>query len=163
MTYKQYLLHQLSEMRRELLAALEGVSEEDLFSFEPCDHWPVGWIAEHCTQVADRFLWRSVKGESFHSYEEHVNRWTKIEPKPGDAYPAPAEIAIRWADLCDAVTGVVDGFSEQDLQKSYGTETYVTSILRVVNHTNSHLRGLWCILGERRVDHKFAEQQTWLA
>ena len=65
--------------------------------------------------------------------------------------------------MCDSIIGFVENASHEDLQKSYGKEPYIQSILRVINHTNSHLRSLWCILGERRVDHKFAEQQNWLA
>ena len=129
-----------------------------------CPAAPEGGIGGTQNRPSGRgFLWESVKGQGFHAYEEQVARWTKIEPKPGDPYPAPAEISRRWGDLCDAIFGLVEALSEDELQKSYGPEPYVTSILRVVNHTNSHLRSLWCILGERRVDHKFAEQQTWLA
>ena len=163
MTFHQYILHQLREMKRELLAAIADVQPEDLFSFEPCGHWPIGWIVEHCTEVADKFLWGPVTGGSFHDYAEHVDGWQKREPRPGDVYPTPEEIASRWAGLCDAVLALVEGFVEGDLQRELGREPYATSVLRVVNHTNSHLRSLWCILGERRVDGKWAEQQTWLA
>jgi hypothetical protein len=44
MTFSEYLLHQLREMKREILTAMQDVPKDDLFSFEPCDHWPIGWI-----------------------------------------------------------------------------------------------------------------------
>jgi hypothetical protein len=113
--------------------------------------------------VADKFLWAPVKGRGFHSYADHVANWPKREPRPGDAYPSPTEIRARWSDLCDEIVTLVESFSEEDLQRTYGNEPYINSILRVINHTNSHLRSLWCILGERRVDQKWAEQQSFLA
>ena len=163
MTLKEYVLHQLREMKRELLTALEGVDADDLFSFEPAGHWPAGWIAEHCTQVADAFLVKPVHGSQLLEYAEQVQNWTSREPQPGDAYPAPADIARRWSEVCDHVVGRIETMSDDALQDTPGREPYIHSILRVINHTNSHLRSFWCILGERRVDHKWAEQQPFLA
>lgn len=163
MTFKEYLLHQLREMRRELLTATEGLEADDLVSFEPVGHWPVAWITEHCTEVADRFLYRPLDGSYLLSYAPHVQNWPKQEPKHGDPYPSLEEMRDRWTRVCDAAIGLVETSTEGDLQRSYGDEPYINSILRVINHTNSHLRSLWCILGERRVDHKWAEQQAFLA
>ena len=163
MTFKTYVLHQLREMKRELLTALEGLSEEDLTSHEPVGHWPVAWIAEHCTQVVDIFLIEPIHGSSFLEYEDQVGKWTDIEPKPGDSYPELADIEKRWSDACDWAIAQVDRSTDEELQASPGHEPYIQSVLRVVNHTNSHLRSLWCILGERRVDAKWAVQQPFLA
>jgi len=163
MTLKEYVLHQLREMKRELLISLKDVSADDMFSFEPVGHWPVGWIADHCTQVADAFLVAPLNGAQMLEYADQVQNWTTREPVPGDAYPPPAEIADRWSRVCDRIVAHVERTDESKLQESPGKEPYIQSILRVVNHTNSHLRSLWCILGERRVDDKWAEQQPFLA
>ncbi len=163
MTFSTYVLHQLKEMKRELLTAIEGLEGEDLTSFEPAGHWPVAWIAEHCTQVADWFLIQSVTGAMQLEYEEQVGNWTEREPREGDSYPPASEIASRWASVCDTITSYVEQATEAELQASPGREPYIQSILRIINHTNSHLRSLWCILGERRVDSKWAEQQPFLA
>lgn len=163
MTFREYMLHQLREMRRELLDSVSDLDEEDLHSFEPVGHWPVAWIAEHCTDVADIFLYAPLHGGRLHRYAEHVEGRSKREPRPGDAYPPLAEVESRWKAVCDAVIAHVESADEAGLQESPGREPYVQSILRVINHTNSHLRSLWCILGERRVDHKWHEQQNFLA
>lgn len=163
MTFREYMLHQLREMRRELLTATEGLSGDDLTSFEPVGHWPVAWISEHCAEVADRFLYKSVHEGYLLSYAPHVENWQQQEPKPGDPYPSAEEMRTRWQQVCDAIIEYVERAPEETLQGTYGIEPYVQSILRVINHTNSHLRSLWCILGERRVDDKFAEQQSFLA
>jgi hypothetical protein len=163
MTFTDYVLHQLREMKRELLFAIEDVAPEDLFSFEPMNHWPVGWIAEHCTEVADKLLHKSVTGDYMHDYHEQVANWTQREPVPGDPYPTSDEIARRWADLCDWVVARVETGGTDALDASAGKVAYVQNVLLAVNHTNSHLRSLWCILGERRVDHKWEEQKNYLA
>ena len=163
MTFKEYILHQLREMKRELSFAIKGVGEEDMFSFEPAGHWPVGWIAEHCTQVADKFLIAPLLGSQMLEYADQVQNWTTREPKPGDSYPAAAEISRRWDEVAGKIIDTVEAMAEADLQASPGKEPYVNSILRVINHNNSHLRSLWCILGERRVDHKWGEQKPFLA
>ncbi|MFW6312841.1 MAG: DinB family protein [Spirochaetota bacterium] len=163
MTFQEYVLHQLREMKRELLTAIEDLSAEDMFGFEPVGHWPIGWIAEHCTQVADAFLVAPVEGSQMLEYADQVQNWTTREPAPGDEYPVPAEIAERWSRVCDRIVSRVEEADETTLQESPGKEPYIQSILRVVNHTNSHLRSLWCILGERRVDEKWAVQQPFLA
>ena len=163
MTYNEYMLHQLREMERELLTALEGVPESEIESFDPCGHWPIAWIAEHCTEVADRFLYSAVHGSYLLSYAEHVAKWTNREPQPGDEYPPLGVLQDRWTQVCDTVIGFVDDSTDDELSHEYGIESYDTSILRVVNHTNSHLRSLWCSLGQKRIDDKWAEQQSFLA
>lgn len=155
---KLFISYQLKEMKRELLAALEGLSEEDLTSHEPCGHWPVAWVAEHCSDVADKFLYHPIKGALFLEHDPAIVNWPKAAPQPGHAYRSRDEIARRWETLCDAILELHEAMSPDDLQKTYGAEPYVESCLRVINHTNVHLRSLWCILGERRVDEKFPEQ-----
>ena len=163
MTFKEYVLHQLREMKRELITALVDVPRDDLTSFDPVGHWPGAWIAEHCTQVADAFLIAPLHGGMRLAYAEHVGNWTNREPVPGDEYPTTTEIIERWEQVCDEAISFVEGTDEASLQKEPGREPYIQSILRVINHTNSHLRSLWCILGQRRVDTKWAEQQNFLA
>ena len=160
MTFKEYILHQLREMKRELLTAMADIPDAELGSFEPARHWPPAWIAEHCTEVADGFLYATVRGKRRHEYAVQVAKWTEREPVPGDVYPPAGEIVRRWTEVCDDILGIVGELGEEELRKTYGRDPYINSVLRVINHTNSHLRSLWCILGEKRLDHKWAEQQT---
>ncbi len=165
MTLKEYILHQMREAKREMLAALEGLSAEDLTSHEPCGHWPIAWIVQHCCGNMDAFLHRPLTGRAFLEHEERYHKWPMVEPQPGDAYPGLPELVERWTSLWDAVLPLMEALDEQDIQmqSEHALEPLVQSCLRVINHTNAHLRNIWTILGERRVDHKYAEQQTWLA
>lgn len=163
MTFKEYILHHLRETKREVMTALDGLGEADMLSFEPAGHWPIAWIAEHLTATADAFLIKPINGERLLEYHEHVARWPKRNPQPGDPFHKPAEIVSRWEQVCDWITAHVEAVSEADLQESPGNEPYIHSILRIVNHTNAHLRNIWCIIGQRRLDHRWPEQQSFLA
>lgn len=150
-------------MRRELLTAIDGVPEEEMVSFEPVGHWPPAWIAEHCTEVADKLLIRPVKGRRLLSYADHVVNWPNRAPEPGDGYPSHGEIERRWAEVCDEAVSFVESLNEDGLQKAWGEKAYAENILLAVNHTNSHLRSFWCELGQKRLDDKWAVQQSHLA
>ena len=163
MNFKTYVTHQLCEMKRELLTTVDGLDQKTLASFGPVNHWPAAWIAEHCTQIADALLYRPIHGSQMHEYADQVQNWTSREPAPGDSYPPLSEIKTRWSDLCDWVIEHVKATDEASLQDASGDTAYLENILLAVNHTNSHLRSLWCLLGQQRVDQKWAEQQSYLA
>jgi hypothetical protein len=167
MTLKEYILHQLREMKREMLVAIEGLSKEDLTSHEPGGHSPIAWIVQHCLVNVDFFIHKGITGEFCLEHEERFRAWPLIEPKPGDRYPAPSELVERWTTLLDASIETLEAVTDERLQEASRSsdppEPLVQSCLRVVNHQNAHLRQIWCILGRRRVDEKWPEQQTWLA
>jgi hypothetical protein len=163
MEFKTYVVHQLCEMKRELLNALEGLDKETLASFGPADHWPAAWIAEHCTQIADALLYKSVEETQMHEYADQVQNWTTREPVPGDSYPEPDEIKQRWSMLCDWIISHAEGMSPSQMQDASSGKAYLENILLAVNHTNSHLRSLWCLLGQLQENEKWAEQQSYLA
>ena len=165
MTLREYILHQLREAKREMLVAIEGLASEDLTSHEPCGHWPIAWIVQHCCGNVDGFLHRAVTGQPVLEHEDRYRKRPLAEPQPGDTYPELSELAARWTTLWDAVLPLMETLDEEAFQSQpeHGVEPLVESCLRVINHTNVHLRNIWTILGERRVDDKFAEQQTWLA
>lgn len=166
-TLKDYIVHQLREMKREMLAAIDGLSDEDLTSHEPGGHSPVAWIVCHCLVNVDFFIHRGVTGQWCLRHEDRFHRWPLIDPKPGDAYPGLPELTDRWGRLCDAAAAALEGISPEQLQQPGRSadppEPLVESCLRVINHSNAHLRQIWCILGRRRVDGKWPTQETWLA
>ena len=86
-------------MKRELHDAIEGLSEEDMVSHEPSGHWPVAWIAEHCSDVADSFLYAPIKGARFLEHDPVIVNWPKEEPHPGYPYLSQSEISRRWDTL----------------------------------------------------------------
>lgn len=167
MTLKEYILHQLREMKREMLVAVEGLSEEDLTSHEPGNHSPIAWIVQHCSVNVDFFIHKGITGEFCLEHENKFRASPLIDPRPGHEYPPPSELVGRWTGLLDASTLALEAITNERLQEpsrsSNPPEPLVQSCLRVINHQNAHLRQIWCILGRRRVDEKWPVQQTWLA
>jgi len=163
MNLKQYVTYQLREAKREMLEALEGLSSETITSHEPSGHWPIAWIVEHCRETADKYLHFHITGSYVLEREERYSGRPSREPAEGDAYPAVEELTARWTVLMDSVIRDVSDLDDRKLGENlYGKEPVDVSCLRIINHINSHLRGIWYMLGQKRVDSKFPEQKTWI-
>ena len=164
---KAYVIHQLREMKREMTAVLEGLSDKDLTLRGSGGHGPIAWIVQHCCVNVDFFIHRGIKGEFFLDHEERFLAWPLIEPGAKDTYPPGAELIDRWTSVCDAAVAGLGDMPEDNLQdpgkSADPPEPLVESCLRVINHQNVHLRQIWCILGGRGMDEKWPVQQTWLA
>ena len=165
MTLSVYIVHQLRELRREVLAAVDGLSQDDICSHDPGDHWPIAWILQHLSLNVDRFLYSPHSGSLLLDHEENMLARPRVEPKPGDPYPLKSELTRKWNTIMDAAVDVIESLDDAGLNGTppNGREPVVESCLRVINHTNAHLRAVWCILGQRRIDEKYPEQDTWLA
>jgi len=167
---KQFILHQLHEIRREMLVAISGLSEEDLVAHEPHGRSPIAWIIQHCCSNLDGFIVRAVTGEEALPHDRRFRTWPLIDPQPGDEYAPPAVLVERWTTVVDASIAAIDSLPEEALQQpgpatspERKPEPLVESCLRVINHQNAHLRQIWCIIGWRQIDDRYPEQQTWLA
>ena len=167
MTLKQCICHQLREMKRELLKALDGLSAEDVTSHDPGGHSPVAWIVQHCCANVDFFIHKGVSGEFAVEHEQRYLSWPIVEPKAGDAYPSPAELAERWVTICDAGISAIKALTDQQLQEGGKStdppEPLIESCMRVVNHQNVHIRQIWQIRGLRALATTSPTQETWLA
>ncbi len=166
MTLKDYIMHQMCEIKREMLAAIEGLTDDEIQSFEPCGHWPIAWIVQHCCGIADSFVYKHITGKAILEHDVERIAWPfRMEPKPGDIYPPLSVLMHRWSTVMDASIEELERLDDDKLQDKFfnHNEPIAESCLRVINHTNAHLRNIWCILGEKRIDYKWAEQQTWLA
>jgi hypothetical protein len=164
---KGFIIHQLRELRREMLAALDGLSDEELTSHEPNLRNPIAWIVQHCCLNVDFFINKGIRGELFLQHAPNFLARPSPTPKPGDPYPSGAELRDRWSKLLDAGATALEGLTAEQLQQpsccARNKEPLVESCLRVINHQNAHLRQIWCILGRRRRDDKWPRQETWLA
>jgi hypothetical protein len=164
-TLKEYILHQLGEMRREMLTTIEGLSEEDLLSHEPGSHSPIAWIIQHCVSNVDHCIHMGITGRFLLDHDIRFRAWPLIEPKPGDEYPPLPEMIDRWKRVTDASIDLLRELPEERLQERSledESELLAESCLRCTNHQNAHLRQAWCILGRRRVDDRWPEQGAWL-
>jgi len=178
---KQFVLHQLHEIRREMLVAIDALSSEDLTAHDPHGRSPIAWIIEHCCANFDHFAVYAVTGAPAVEHDRRFTTWPIIEPQPGDPYPPLPELISRWETVCDAAIAAIESLPEEALQQPGPATTperkpepmvesclrvpepMVESCLRVINHQNSHLRQIWCIIGWRQIGDRYPDQQTWLA
>jgi DinB superfamily len=167
MTLKQYVLHQLREMKREVLESVSGLAPEEWTSHEPGDHSPIAWILQHCCANTDFFIHCGLTGDMAIDHDVRVLSGPRTDPEPGDPYPSGEELCERWAKVCDASIAALEEGSEECLQKPSRSmenpEPLVESCLRVINHQNAHIRQIWCFRGLRGREDKYPQQQSWLA
>ena len=167
MRLKEYILHQLRETQREMLAAIEGLDEDDLVWLGAPDEGPIAWIVQHCCVNVDFFIHKGITGEWCLEHEPRFRAWPLPDRLPGDVYPPLAELVERWTTLLDASAQALDSIPDERLEEpsrsSMPEEPLVESCLRVINHQNAHLRQIWCLLGKRGVAGKWPTQETWLA
>jgi|GEM_PF-5621738 len=166
MTLNEYTLEELKDMKQTLLTAIEGLKEEDLTSMEPCGHWPIAWIAMHLTNAIDTFINFELTGATTVEHEERMKQWPFPEPKPGDTWPTLDTLVRNWTLVMDKALENVAALGEEGMQKVGGHLQFenwnhpISTVIRwMVMHHHIHMRHLWCILGERRVDDKWDEPQ----
>ncbi|MCX8129744.1 MAG: DinB family protein [Clostridia bacterium] len=156
MTLKQYIIKQLIEIKQVMERTMNGLKNEDLTSHEPCNHWPIAWNIQHCCGGIDLLLYKHITGGLF--LEHDVDRIAypfKFEPKPNDSYPPLTELETRWTSLMDSTINAILKLEDEEFDESLINKCYTA-----ISHTNLHLRGIWCILGERRVDEKWPIEDT---
>ena len=167
MTLKEYVLHQMREMKREILAAVEGLSDEDVRSHDPGNHNPIAWMMQHCCVNVDFLIHKGLTGKFFLEHEQSFLDWPLKKPKPGDSYPTVTELTERWSTLLDAAAAQLkaapEGFEDNASLAVGPEETLGESCLRSINHQNAHVRQIWCIVGRKQIDKKWPTQEAWLA
>jgi len=166
MTYPEYILGELDEARQTLLFALDGLSADDLTSMEPCGHWPIAWIAMHLTMAMDNFVNFELTGEYTIEHDERMKHWPMPEPQQGDPWPPLETLVTNWNTVMDKAIENVKALGEDGLQKvgghlkREGWDYPISTVLWwMVKHHHQHMRMLWTILGERRVDDKWDEPE----
>ncbi len=159
---KNYILYQLKEIKRELIDSITGLSSNDLISFSPSKHWPIAWVVLHCLRNVDKWLISNITGEFVLKHDEIFEAWPPEKPKEDYLYPDLIELTKRITIIFGKVIECVNNLEENDLLNNFtAKEPLKTSCLRVINHANSHLRNIWYILGEMKID-KWSKQKTWI-
>ncbi|MCD4829186.1 MAG: DinB family protein [Candidatus Cloacimonetes bacterium] len=167
MTLQEYILGELKDVRQTLLFALDGLKEDDLTSMEPCGHWPIAWIAMHLAAAMDKFVNFEITGEYTIEHAKNMLEWPFTEPEPDDKYPSHDELVENWNKVMDMAIYNIGWLDEEGMQKCGGhieIENWDHPIVKVVQwmivHHHQHMRMLWTILGERRVDDKWDETEA---
>lgn len=159
---KEYILYQLKEAKRELTGSITGLSKKELISYSPSNHWPIAWIILHCLRNVDKWLINNITGEFVLKHDEIFDVWPPKKPEEDYEYPDLIELIKRVTIVFEKAIGCILGLKEEEFLNKFSTkETLIVSCLRIINHTNSHLRNIWYILGEIKAD-KWPVQKTWI-
>jgi hypothetical protein len=164
MTLNEYVLKELADMKQTLITALEDLPEKDLVSMEPCGHWPIAWIAMHLSSGLDMFINYELTGKMTVEHEARMQAWPLVVPTPEDTWPSLETLLGNWNKVMDKAMENVAALGEDGMQKvgghlsAYGFNQPIIELIQMmVSHHHTHMRNLWCILGERRVDTKWDE------
>ena len=156
MKRKEILVYQLREMRNEFADALDGLTEEQLAATPIEGENPIGWLACHCLRNVDHFIHQRQLGKTLLSPDGGCGAWaTYASSMPGNGNPPPDFIGLAEAldEVVAICAGLIDCLDEQalDLPAPYGHhrafESTAGNCIRVINHSNAHLRQIWMLLG----------------
>jgi len=161
MSRKDILTFLLDEARNEFCNALAGLTPEDLAARPVADQNPIGWIVCHCMKNANWFLYEVETGRSLLVGDlrlEAYDRYSSADPTPDN--PAP-DLSRAVADLDRIYASAIASIAALDgpdldrpgprWQRSR-PETRAVNCLRVINHSNAHIREIWLLrwaLGRR--------------
>ena len=155
MTRKEILVFQLRECRNEIANALDGLTVEQFAEQAIPGRNPIGWIVCHCMNNFDLFLHRGHTGTfilrdvGFDAFADYGSK------PPRDDNPAPDFTDLtRAADevfraCIEVIAGLPDdAFGEKPPYWHHETfESTAGTCVRVINHSNAHLRQIWLLRG----------------
>jgi DinB superfamily len=158
---KTYIVFQLKEIRQELLEVLTDLDDKTLKMYSLSGHWPIAWHLQHCCFNIDKWLYSNITGSYLLEHNEIFNIWPPVKPDEDFIYYSNSEIRENIISLFNNILKLIENFIDNDFCKMYNKkEELSVSCLRVINHSNLHLRNIWCIIGEVNLN-KWSEQKSW--
>ena len=155
MTRKEILVFQLREIRNEFADALADLTQEQLAKKHIGDHNSIGWIASHCLNNFNFFIHYPQTKSSI------LSEGGVYEELGTYGYPDLSDLP----DVVNKVFGVcielIEALDEEDFDKSalYWHHEHYESVagncVRVINHSNAHLRQIWMQRGA------FGDNEHW--
>lgn len=156
MTRKEILLFQLREIRNEFADALEGLTHEELLAQPMKGRNPIGWIACHCINNFNFFLYQRQINKSVLNANEEYKSFAKYgwspptkDNKPPDLTELASAVDRIFSDCVDliasleeeALTNLPPHWHHKNFESTAG------NCVRVINHSNAHLRQIWITRG----------------
>lgn len=163
-TLKEYILCQMREMKREMLTALSGLNQSDLAFTGPGNELPIGWVVQHCMCVIDTMLVYHISGKKLLRYPPGIDKYPIDPPPPNYAAPLVVDLENEWLNLMDHAIALLRSVDDEQLQSqsATGIEPLVESCLRSINHTNSHIRAIWCLIVQMGKTDRWPSQPSWM-
>jgi hypothetical protein len=156
MTRKEILLFQLREIRNEFADALADLTQEQLTAKAIGDHNPIGWIVCHCISNFDFFIHERQTNKSIVADYEDYGIYTRYAWKPPTEENPPPDLtrAVNALDkVCEICIELIESLDEEALSNpapywhNENFESTTGNCIRVINHSNAHLRQIWMVRG----------------
>lgn len=162
MELKKFIIFQIEEIKREFLDTLDALSDDIISQYSPQGHWPIAWIILHCLEIYDKLCFKNFENRYLLTHAEFIEKRPIQKPDVHQSYPPLSEMAERLNAILSAIIDKIQNLPDEQMDKSfYGMESVAVACYRLINHTNSHLRNIWFVLGEFNVG-KWSEQKLVL-
>ena len=140
-------------MLRDTLEALEesftGLTDEEARTFAFPGKNNITWCVMHCLQNLDWFCVTCQGGGKVRD-DWDDDRWDYGCPTPDQSYPSVSEMRQWYSQVRDRARAQLKPATEQDLlvkRRPFGREISLASYLRMIAHTNVHIRDIWLLRG----------------
>ena len=156
MTRKEILVFQLREIRNEFLDALADLTQEQLTATPIEGRNPIGWIACHCLHNFDFFIHQRQTNTSLMTTDGKYGQLAKYGwSLPNEDNPPPdfAGLSNAVDEVFGACIELIEALDEEALSKlspywhHKNFESTAGNCVRVINHSNAHLRQIWLLRG----------------
>jgi hypothetical protein len=156
MTRKEILVFQLQETRNEFADALADLTQEQLAARPIAGRNPIGWIACHCLRNFDFLVHQRQTNASMMGEQGPYGALAAYSRNPPtDQNPTPdlAGLADAVADVFGACIRIIEALDEDAFDKlapywhHQNFESIAGNCVRVINHSNAHLRQIWMLRG----------------
>ncbi len=155
MTRKEIILFQLNEIRNEFADALADLTQDQLFKQHIEGRNPIGWIACHCLNNFNFFIHLCQTKTSILSdgINEKFGKYGHNPPKEDNIPPDFTELPKVVDEVFTTCIKLIEVLDEDafDNPAPYwhhrNYETTAGNCVRVINHSNAHLRQIWMLRG----------------
>jgi len=156
MTRKEILVFQLREIRNEFADALADLDQEHLVKQHIEGHNPIGWIACHCLNNFNFFIHLCQTKKSILSdggIYEKLGAYGHKPPTEDNPPPDLTELPRVVDEVFEACIQLIETLDEDAFGKPApywhhrNYESTAGNCVRVINHSNAHLRQIWMLRG----------------
>ncbi|HUS44828.1 MAG TPA: DinB family protein [Phycisphaerae bacterium] len=151
---------------KETLTALEesfsDLTDDRLHAFPIAGRNNIAWIVMHCLVNLDVYC--NVYQGGKQVLEEWESRWQYgcERPKLGDPFPTGEQLRNLFVSVRAETLALLGAATDQDLERKRSGRAEEPSgdcYLRMIGHTNTHIRQIWLLRGALGLTHAMAWPQ----
>lgn len=163
MTRKEILVFQLREIRNEFADALADLTQEQYARRHIEGRNPIGWIVCHCLMNFDFFIHQRQTSRSLLADGKYESFRKYASNPPTEQNPVPDFTGLTGAvdEIFSMCIKLIEALDEDafDNPAPYwhhrNFESVAGNCVRVINHSNAHLRQIWMLRGS------FGDKEHW--